>query len=237
MSKKTCIIILHGWKLSGSRYNECVSILRKAGYKTFAPDLPGFGKEPLKSPNMRLDDYVRFLEHFLDKEKIQRFVLVGHSFGGRVAIKYAYKNPAKVSKLILTGVPIVRHINFRQRLALVLSKAGNLLSSLLPTAAFDSLRKLLYHIAGSLDYYKAGPMSRVFVNIISEDLTTYARGIQVPTYLLWGENDQLVPVADLEIIKKYIPRAISVVFPGEDHKLPYEKPVQFSKEILRLLDQ
>ncbi|MCL5746741.1 MAG: alpha/beta hydrolase, partial [Patescibacteria group bacterium] len=164
---KQSVIILHGWGLNGSKYNQLKKILENKNNAVYAPDMPGFGKEVLESANMDLDDYVLFLERFIKKKKIESPVLIGHSFGGRVAIKYTYKYPDQVSKLILTGVPVIRHINSRQKLAIVLAKIGGSASSFLPKTVFNKLRKMPYYLAGSFDYYKAGPMSKIFVSIIS----------------------------------------------------------------------
>ena len=232
---KGSIIILHGWKLSGARYNQCVSILKKDGYNVFAPDLPGFGKEPLVSKSMNLNDYVLFLKRFIKDRKMHKPILIGHSFGGRVAVKYAYSHPEEVSKLILTGVPIIRRKNFRQNLASVLAKAGNFIRLFLPESIFDSLRRALYRLAGSFDYYKAGSLDKIFINVISEDLTAYIKKIKIPTFLLWGKDDRLVPETNLKEIKKYMPQAVCVIFPGGGHGLPYDNPREFSKKVLELI--
>lgn len=63
------IIILHGWGLAGDRYNALRKILEDKGFQVFAPDMPGFGSEPLVKDPMNIDDYVEFVATFFEKER------------------------------------------------------------------------------------------------------------------------------------------------------------------------
>jgi pimeloyl-ACP methyl ester carboxylesterase len=106
-------------------------------YSILIPDLPGFGKSNEPNENWNLDDYVEFVDEFIKKasrkggfelvknilKKMQdgstgllsqwsqqtKPILIGHSFGGRIAIKYAAKYPEKIDKLILTGAAGIKH--------------------------------------------------------------------------------------------------------------------------------
>ncbi|HXS14760.1 MAG TPA: alpha/beta fold hydrolase, partial [Candidatus Saccharimonadales bacterium] len=91
------IVILHGWQKSGKDYAEIQKIFEKEGYIVFSPDMPGFGSEKLAKEAMSVDDYVDFIEAFLQKKKLNKIILIGHSFGGRVGAKFAAKYPEKVS--------------------------------------------------------------------------------------------------------------------------------------------
>lgn len=231
ISSKLPIIILHGWGLHGGVYGELKKLLEKEGFKAFIPDLPGFGKEPLRSQTMMLDDYVGFVDEFLNANKIVKPIIIGHSFGGRVALKYAFKYPEKVTKLVLTGAPVIRSRVFKRKISYMVSIAGGQLFRFLPKTTKGFLRKLLYFSIGEWDYYKAGPLKQVFKNIISEDLVFYAKNVKVPVLLVWGENDRVVPVSDMKKIVKIIPHATFSVVKDAGHKLPYEKPVEFFKAI------
>lgn len=224
---KASIIILHGWGLKGSVYKELAVMLQKSGHKAYILDFPGFGTEPLVNNHMVLDDYVAFLKKFIEKNKLKKPILVGHSFGGRVAIKYAWKYPEDTTSLILTGVPLIRHTTLKKKIAYICAVVGGKTLKMLPKETRAFMRKVLYASIGEWDYYKAGPLQQVFKNIIGEGLTFYAKDIHVPTLLVWGKNDKIVPASDIEKIKKYIPQATSVIVEGEDHKLPYLNPRLF----------
>lgn len=229
------IVILHGWGLHGGVYGELKKLLEKEGFKVFIPDLPGFGKEPLRSQTMMFDDYVSFVDEFLKSKKIVKPIIVGHSFGGRVALKYAFKYPERVNKLVLAGTPVIRSRVFKRKISRIFSIAGGQLFRFLPKTTKDFLRKLLYSLVGEWDYYKAGPLKQVFKNIISEDLVSYAKNVKIPVLLVWGENDRVVPVSDMKKIVKIIPHATFLIVKDAGHKLPYEKPEAFVKAIKQFL--
>lgn len=235
ISSKSSILILHGWGVRGSTYNEIKDLLEDQGFTVFVPDLPGFGEEPLRSQTMMLDDYVDFVDEFLKANKILKPVIIGHSFGGRVALKYAFKYPEKATKVVLTGAPVIRSRVFKRKISFIVAIAGGQLFRFLPKTTKDFLRKLLYFLVGERDYYSAGPLKQVFKNIISEDLVFYAKNVKVPVLLVWGENDKVVPVSDMKKIAKIIPHATFSVAKDAGHKLPYEKPEIFVKAILPFL--
>ncbi len=226
---KIPILILHGWGRNSSSYKDLKHLLEKDGYTVYIPDLPGFGSEPLITANMYLDDYVEFVAYFMKKHTLSYVNIIGHSFGGRVALKFAWKYPEKVSKLFLTGVPIIRNTSFVKRTAFVISVVSGSVLKKLPLSLQGFMRRSVYFLLGEWDYYNAGGLKEVFKNIINEDLVAYAQKITTPTYLLWGSNDWITPVTDVEKITKIMPQAHSIIIPDSTHKLPYENPEGFIK--------
>ncbi|MBI2430688.1 MAG: alpha/beta hydrolase [Candidatus Levybacteria bacterium] len=229
--KKNPVIILHGWGLHGGAYHQLIKLLTGKGHRVYAPDLPGFGSEPLVNKIMTLDDYVNFLHFFIKKHKITSPVIIGHSFGGRVAIKYCWQIPQEVSKLIITGVPVIRRDTIKMKLAYIMAVVGGLVLKTFPLKVQQAMRKLLYRLIGEWDYYRAGPLKQVFKNIISEQLIEYVKNLQVPVILVWGREDRITPCSDVEKIKRLIPGARSVIIPNTGHKLPYLNPGKFFEAI------
>lgn len=228
---KQTIIILHGWGLRASVYKKLEELFDKKKYQVFALDLPGFGEEPLVNKNMNLTDYVHFLNTFIKGKKLFKVIIIAHSFGGRIALKYSVEDPQIVSKLILTGVPVIRNISLLKWVMYNLIVVGGNVFKVFPYAIHSLIRKSLYFMIGEWDYYNAGPRKQVFRNIIGEDLIQYAKKIEVPVLLVWGEDDRMTPSSDVEKIKKFIPQAQSIIVPGVGHKLPYENPQVFYKAI------
>jgi pimeloyl-ACP methyl ester carboxylesterase len=228
---KHTILILHGWGLSGSSYQTLQHLLEQKGYRVFSLDLPGFGSEPLKNSSMQLSDYVFFVKEFIDKKKIIKPILIGHSFGGRVAIKYAYTYPQDVDKLILTGVPIVRHLSMKKKIAFVLSQLFKIVLSPFPVSIKQFIRKGMYYLLGEWDYYKSGPLRDTFTNIINEDLTEYVSNLSIPVLLVWGADDRLTPAGDVNKILGLLPQTKFRIIAQQGHKLPYTNPAAFSKAL------
>lgn len=237
--EKPSIVLLHGWGLHASVYQQLITLLKEQGYPVYAFDFPGFGLQPLQSTVMKLDDYVTFLHEFLIKKKLLSgnapIVLVGHSFGGRVAVKYIARYPKDISRLVLTGVPVIRHTSFKRKITFLVAVTGGKMFAIFPLPVKDFLRKILYKFIGEWDYYKAGPLKQVFKNIISEDLVQYAKTITIPTLLLWGDEDKIVPVTDVEKIKKIMSNAKIAIVEGTGHKLPYTKPKEFAQALQKFL--
>jgi len=228
------IIILHGWGLRGGKYINLQKLLENKGYKVYAPDLPGFGAEPIKNLHMNLDSYVEFVESFMEKNKIGKAVIVGHSFGGRVGIKFAWKNPDKVLKLILTGTPLQRDRSFSKKIAFVASKTGGKVLKLLPKGINNLARKSIYRTIGEWDYYKAGDLKEIFKNIIEEEPIKYFKELNVPVFLIWGKDDKTVPQEPIKQIAK-ISKAHFVSVPNTNHRLPYMNPDLFWQSLKKVL--
>ncbi|GDX61882.1 hypothetical protein LBMAG33_1920 [Candidatus Levyibacteriota bacterium] len=224
------IIILHGWGLSTLVYKNIVKILKKRNHRVYVFDFPGFGEEPLGN-NRVLSDYVIFLKNYLEKRKIKKCILIGHSFGGRIALKFSIKYPINVDKIILTGVPVIRHNGMKQIIAGIIAFFGKKIICIFPKFLEILFRKLLYRLIGESDYIRAGKLKDLFTNIITEDISGYFRDSIVPIYLIWGESDSITPVSDISIMKKIRPNIKYIIIPNTGHRLPYENSFIFANEL------
>jgi pimeloyl-ACP methyl ester carboxylesterase len=261
----TPIVLLHGWGISSDRYIATAEkILEKdKNYIFFIPDLPGFGKSDEPGTDWTLDDYVEFTKAFVDavalrdggfepikdilKEKLRReeasitptnrkILMLAHSFGGRIAIKYAVKYPDDLELLVLTGAAGIRHVKTNRRKVLyVLSKAGKTILSLpLINVLEKSSKTLLYRIAGVNDYRDASSrMKGVMKNVIGEDLSKLLDKIDVPTFLIWGRNDNSTPLIDGEIMHANIRGSKLDVIENANHSVPYNNAEEFAKIFLQ----
>ncbi len=221
------ILILHGWGLRGNIYKNLQTLLEKEGYKVFVPDMPGFGDEPLTNSAMNLTDYVNFVKKYIVKKGLSEVIVIGHSFGGRVGLKLSYLYPRLVKTLVLTGVPVVRHINIKGKIVKFFLKNLIGLRPVFPVSLLKFGRKIIYRFIGEYDYYKAGNLKKTFQNIINEDISLYAAKLIMPVLLIWGEDDIFTPVSDVEKIKLIMPRVSSVILKSNGHRLPYENPKIF----------
>lgn len=229
--KNPAILILHGWGVNGDTYQETKTLLKKEGYFVSAPDLPGFGKEILKKKEMKLDDYVEFVKDFIRKNINGKYIIIAHSFGGRIATLFCKENPRNLHGLILTGAAGIKHpLSFRSKTAFFLAKHAGWVKS-------NFLRKLLYRFTGEFDYYKAGKLRKTFQNVIAQDLTEYLPKITVPTLIVWGENDMVVPLSDGETMRNLIFESKLIVIKNAGHKLPYEMPRIFVEAIKGFLNK
>ncbi|OGH18824.1 MAG: hypothetical protein A2770_04270 [Candidatus Levybacteria bacterium RIFCSPHIGHO2_01_FULL_38_12] len=235
-STKSPIVILHGWgrELSGGKYDAIKQLLGKKGYTVYTPDFPGFGASQLGKTSFEFEDYVSFVNEFITKNKLKKVVLLGHSFGGRVAIRFATEFADKVDLLILTGASgIPRPLSsLKKKIVFVTVKILRPLFLISPISFFFRFfRKLVYYSIDEMDYYKAGNLSKTFKNVYQVSILPDLPKIKVRTLLVWGEEDKTIPLIDAKEMELLIPRAKLVVVKNEGHRLPYENPQKFMQAI------
>ena len=168
-----------------------------------------------------------------------KIILIGHSFGGRIAIKYAVKYPEKINKLILTGAAGIKHsLNIKQKIIFILAKTGKKIFSMfkkanIPIGRLASFsQKFLYKAVKEKDYYNASPrMKEIMKKIIAEDLSAVLPKINIPTLLVWGKFDRTTLLSDGKLMNERIKDSELVVVDGANHSLPYQKPKEFAKII------
>lgn len=235
---KSPIIILHGWAANSSVWQTPKKLLEKEGFSVFVPDLPGFGKEPPPETAWSVSNYVNFVLKFAKEKGIERFFLIGHSFGGRIAIKLAAEHPERLTSLVLTGVPVGVRKTIKVLTFSFLAKVGKILFLIPPFSFFAPwARKILYACVGEWDYYKTeGVMRQTFKRIINENLSPFLGKINLPTLLLWGENDKVTPVPLAHFLKEKIPQAKIKIVENGTHCFPYDKQSEvFVKEVVEFL--
>lgn len=182
------IVALHGW---GRSRHDWSTVLPHRN--ALAVDLPGFGASPAPDTAWTTADYADALAPVL--QQYDRPILVGHSFGGRVAVQVAARHPGILGGVVLTGVPLLRKeastgkSPFKYRAARWANRRGIL--------SDDRMEKLRQQF-GSADYNAAtGVMRGVLVNAVNEDYRdqlTRMGELSVPTQMVWGEHDTAAPV-------------------------------------------
>ncbi len=230
------ILILHGWSkdMTGKRYAVLQSMLAKKGFTVFAPDLPGFGANPLKKEALEFDDYIKFVHDYIKQLKIKKVILLGHSFGGRIAINFTARYPDLVEKLILTGASgIPRPLpSLKKKIVYLLTKIFRPFFSIPPFSFFYILfRKLVYYSIGEMDYYKAGSLRKTFKKVHKVSIVDALSKITAPTLIVWGGNDTIVPLEDGELMHNTIKNSQLIVIKNATHKLPYNNPKEFVNAI------
>jgi len=228
---KPILIMIHGWTKEGSdSFSETVKFL-KDDFEINLIDLPGF-KKPLERP-YSFDDYLNYLEAQIN---LDQFYLLGHSFGGALAMLYALKHPEKIKKLILYNPAIIREKNLKIKISLFLSKIFKFFKKIIPQKIFYFLKKAYYKfIVQSYDYFNADEnLKKTFSNIVKVDLRNLAKDLKVKTILLWSKNDKFTPLRHGKILKNLIPGAELIVIDG-GHSFHKEKPEEFAKILKRII--
>ncbi len=202
------IVLLHGW-------GQNIAMMRPLGdkfqkkYRITILDFPGFGESDEPTEALTIYDYCEILEELLKKLKIKKPIVIGHSFGGRVAIVYASRNDTQ--KLVLFGSPCVRTNDSE-------SFKVKVLKSLKKVPGINKLEGFAKKHIGSRDYKNASEvMRKILVNVVNEDLSECAKKIVAPTLLIWGDNDTEAPLEDAKKLEKIISDAGLIVLPNSTH--------------------
>jgi len=228
---KPTLVIIHGWTKEGSYSFIKVNDLLKDDFDICLIDLPGF-KQPLERP-YNFDDYLNYIEKQINREK---FYLLGHSFGGALAMLYALKHPEKIKKLILYNPAIIREKNLKKKISFLFSKIFKFLKKIFPKKILYFLKKTYYKfIIKSYDYFMADEnLKKTFINIINVDLKNLTKNLKVKTILLWSKKDKFTPLKHGKILKNLIPDPELILLDG-GHSFHKEKPEEFSKILKEIL--
>jgi pimeloyl-ACP methyl ester carboxylesterase len=213
------VLALHGWGRRGADYRPSLD-----GIDALAVDLPGFGASPPPELAISAVGYAEMIAPVLDEFGAPP-VVVGHSFGGRVAVCLASAQPDKVGKLVLTGSPLIRLVPAKTPSIGYRALRGLNRIHLLSDQRMEQIRRS----RGSRDYRAAtGVMRDVLVRVIGESYEPELRSLRSRVYLLWGAQDREVPVAVAEAALRAIREgggnAELEVLPGVGHLLPLEAP-------------
>lgn len=232
------VVLMHGWGCERSTLASIEKTVRALGRPLLNVDFPGFGKSTEPQSVWGVYDYADAFAELLRLEGIgDDAVLLGHSFGGRVAIIHAARHA--VGKLVLVDAAGVKpHRSLRYYAKVYTFKAQKrLLRLLLGREKAERRLDRLRARAGSSDYAAASPRMRAIMSrVVNQDLCHEMPAIKAPTLLIWGENDTATPMADARSMERLIPGAALVSFPGCGHYSFLENPVQFAAVLTSFLN-
>ena len=227
------VILLHGWGQNIEMMDYIAEFL-KSHFKIYNLDLPGFGESDDPPTPFSVEDYSIFLKNFADSFKIENPIIIGHSFGCRIAIHYAYKNP--VYKMVLTGAAGIRD---KRTLKYYFKTYSYKLGKKLMNAGFfkNKLAELQKN-AGSEDYKNSsGVMRTTFVKVVNDDVTPLLKNISTETLLVFGECDEATPVSKGKKMEKLMQNATLVIFEGDDHYAYFHQGDRFNRVLEAFLKE
>jgi len=232
------ILVLHGWGGSSDSWLAFQGILAEKGYKVVVLDFPGFGKSVTPPQPWNLDDYTSFVVDFTEKLGLEQFFLVGHSFGGRISIKFVIKHPQKVKKLILCDSAGVKpKPGLKTLIIFWLARLGNAIFTPKHFIRFkDSARNFFYSFLRNKDYVKAnGTMKETIKKVLGEDLLSELPRIKTKTLIVWGSADRTVPLKYAHIFKERIADSELEIVPKIGHSPHLEVPEKLSEIVLKFI--
>jgi non-heme chloroperoxidase len=249
------IVFSHGWPLSGDAWDAQMMFFGERGYRVIAHDRRGHGRSTQTWTGNDMDTYADDLAALIEELNLRDIIIIGHSTGGGEVTRYIGRHGTqRVAKIVLVGaIP-----------PLMLKTEAN--PNGLPIEVFDDLRKSTYENRSqffydlSIPFYsynrdgakvsegirmnfwlqgmQAGikPAYDCIKQFSETDLTEDLKKFDVPTLILHGDDDQIVPiVASAMISSKIVPNATLKVYPGSPHGLAQVQADRFNNDVLTFI--
>ncbi len=251
------LVLLHGTAIDSAALTYGPSLERLAAHhRVLALDWPGYGRSEHPRALPTMDDTVALLEAFLDAMGLSRVHLAGFSMGAAVGLGFALRSPERVATLTAIGaygldaglpVPVLPYLAMRvpwlgRSVTWGLRRSRILTGLVLRHVVFSDGRLVNDALVREVhEQLRAPEAERSFVDWLRGELRPFALGtsyaenlgdLRVPTLLLHGQNDRVIPVRKAEVARERIPDARLVRVPGCGHWVPREAPEVFRSELL-----
>lgn len=235
VGKGPLVVCLPGWADTGASFSKLAEKLQTR-YTILSLDLPGFGGTQMPPNAWGLKDYANFVSEWLQKlDEKNVYAIIGHSYGGAVAIYGLSDKDFAANKLVLLASAGIRNkSSTRKKILKVAAKVAKGPLYLLPNHTRHKLRDKFYGAIGS-DLTLLPHMELIFKRIIGEDVQAKARNLKLPTLLIYGKKDKDTPIADGQKLAAAIPNAKLDIIDG-GHFLHQEQVNEASKLILEFLE-
>ena len=216
------VVLVHGLSGSTRWWARNVSALAEH-YRVYLVNLPGFGAARWRQ-RFVLSEAASWLLAWMEALGLEKVHLVGHSMGGYLSLKLATRRPGLVRKLVLVdpaGMPSGRSMLGHLGPLLLAARYGS--PNFLPVLARDALY--------------AGPLTllRATRDLLAEDVSGDLAEVGMPTLLVWGERDPLIPPSVGDLMRAGIPGSRLLVIEGAGHNPMFDRPEAFNAALLAFL--
>jgi pimeloyl-ACP methyl ester carboxylesterase/predicted enzyme related to lactoylglutathione lyase len=253
------VLLIHGITGTSEQWNDVFPLLAER-YTVVAPDLLGHGRSAKPRGDYSLGAYAVGIRDLLIALGHQRVTVVGHSLGGGIALQFAYEYPAFAERLVvvssgglgrevhpllraatLPGAELVLPLIAHERVLSAGIFAGRLLKRIGLEAAPD-----LAEMARGYASLGDGGARQAFLHTLRAVLDPLGQRVSatdrlylaamVPTLILWGRRDPLIPCAHAESAHGAMPGSELEVFEKSGHFLHIDQPVRFARALIDFID-
>jgi pimeloyl-ACP methyl ester carboxylesterase len=227
------LVIIHGGGGDARTWSRNIEILSRK-YTVYAPDLPGYGASQPLVGRYFIPELTGFVNNFSHNLGLNSFHIMGHSLGGGIALNYALEFPHRIEKLVLvSSLCLGREIAFWVRLLSI--PALLRFAGAMTMAVLKSIKWALDTLVQGVEFIM--PLSPASVTVggsittIREQtvvLSNRLSEILMPTLLVWGARDPIVPVRHAYAAARVIPDCRIKVFENRGHNVHRDELKQFS---------
>jgi pimeloyl-ACP methyl ester carboxylesterase len=242
------LLFVHGISGCWQNWLENLPHFAAAGWRCVALDLPGFGASPLPEWPIAMDAYGRLVRDFCAELGLEGATLVGNSMGGLIALEVALAAPEDFERLVLVSAagiintwrPEERAVATAwawRRMAPFFADRGRQIVSRprLRLAAFGSIVRYPNRLADDLlveqivnGLREADGFETALADLIRTDMRERLETLTMPTMIVWGQSDRVVPVAAGLSYHRRIPHSRLEIFERTGHVPQLERPLRFN---------
>jgi len=243
------LLLMHGFGSSLQAWDDW-SLKLEQKYRVIRLDLPGFGLTGASPANDYSEEKdLAILTHFADKLGLEKFSIIGHSMGGKMAWTLAATQPERVQALVLMapdGFPEAKDIGTKPY---EVPAVMGLIKYFLPKYLVRKSIEPAFAEADALSdarvnrYYDMlrAPGVRAAIlersnQTIYTDPVPRLKAIKAPTLLIWGEQDQMIPSTNAKSYASVLSNSTTVLVPKLGHLLQEEQPEKGLTAVMQFLD-
>lgn len=250
-----CLLLVHGLAGCWQNWLETIPALSRA-HRVVALDLPGCGHSPMPLWDISVSAYGELVRELCDALGLERVAIAGNSLGGFIATEAAIANPGRFEQLCLVSAAGISHAEMRPEPAAL---AGRLAIGLAPLALNFQEKALrrpkLRHSAFRSIFYKPTELRAellyeqyhngngrpgflpALTSLMGYDFIDRLGEVDVPTLVVGGRNDLIVPPGDAVEYGRLLPNAETVIFDRTGHCAQLERPVRFNRLLEAFLER
>jgi pimeloyl-ACP methyl ester carboxylesterase len=250
-------LLIHGWSSSWYAMSPLIDLLSQR-FRCISVDLPGYGNSPPLPRRTTIADYVDLLADLVDQLCDSPVVLVGHSMGGMIGVSMALRHPALVERMVLICPTITGRlstfINLMIAPVTLLERFG--LGSLIVSSVERGMVGLTDRLMRPASFAErtgitAGDYMRLradarkpgqgrvraecYFAMRENNLSGRLARLETPTLVLWGAEDNTVPLRDAGVIADEWPAADLRIIPKAGHWPHFETPENTRRQVAAFL--
>lgn len=250
-------LMLHGWSSSWYAMSPLIGLVSQR-FRAVAVDLPGYGASPPLPERVKIEAYADLLTDLAEKMTDSPVVLIGHSMGGMISLTMALRNPALIERMVLISPTITGHLS--QYINLFVSPITLLERFGLGSLIVSSVEQLMVGISDRLmrpaSFAERTGITREDYNRLRADVRRPGQGrvraecffamrendlrgrlgeIDTPSLVLWGAEDNTVPLRDAGVVADEWPEADLRIIPQAGHWAHFETPDATRRQIASFL--
>lgn len=228
------VVLLHGMMGEVGNWEHTIGSLSKAGFRVLVPILPVYAL-PMKQTH--LPGLVEFVRSFMDTLGLSSAVISGNSLGGHIALLLAINHPERVRALVLTGASGIYEVDMGQgvmrRKDREYLRERTAITFFDPKHATDELIDEVYETVNNRT--RAVRLIKMARSVKEENVRDSLDGIDVPTLLVWGREDEITPPGVAVTFNELIARSELHWIDECGHAPMMEQPARFNEILLDFL--